>query len=228
MLLPALLLGGCSRAQIFGCDASACARDSGADARDAAADAGPRYRLEGAVTRGEEVGGAGAGVYELACAENEIVVGHDGRESNQSSRGLPYGVRLRCAELSPSGALANERALADVAGWNPAVCPETAPGEWLQSCREGSVVVGLHGELVRWRPTTLVVARLGLTCAPLARWIADGVGEERMPYTTSNEDAAEESFALTCPPGQVVTAVYGTDGCYIDSIRIGCRRVARD
>jgi hypothetical protein len=228
----ALAALGCSSAHIQA-DAAPAAdsgRDGGSMRDSGGADAGhrdvgppvPRYRLEGAVVEGMLVGGTTPSTYQLLCGPTEVVVAHDG---GTATDGYPDWYTLHCAELQTDGTLSGEHFTESIAA-DPAGCGPLA-GTWVQRCPPGAVAVGMHGATVRFRTGAEIVGRLGLVCAPLDDWTRDGTGAEPLGVTTPNMDAALRDFDERCAPGHVLTQVSGFNGCLVESIRIGCRRVAR-
>lgn len=219
-------LAGCTRAEVIECERSDDPRCRDAGARDAGAlpseDGGaPQYALVGEPVLGLARGNPLAGVpdFEVACADGAIV----GDEGRIAPNDYPYAVAFGCAPIREVGSLGPAEPTEAIA----VGCGGDLSATWQDRCPAGEVAVGLHGTIVGDPGGSVIVGSLGLTCAPLDAWTADGSGAVDLPPRGADARPLRSRFDDRCEPGFVLTGAEGRAGCAIDAIRIACRRVAR-
>ncbi|MCC7536738.1 MAG: hypothetical protein IT379_11015 [Deltaproteobacteria bacterium] len=220
----------CRRATISECGSAA---DAGSDDGGGRVDggippeAGGGYRIEGDVVRGFRRGSAEGSEYRSACLEGQLMAGLDGVTSSAMAGSTHvHLLEPSCRRLEMDGSLAPP-VEGNVIGTH---CGGTlVPYE--DRCPEGMVLVGLHGEIQQPCPPPGcggdIVAELGLTCAPLDAWIADGSGATMLPDRGDYAGSVIQTFDDRCDPGFVVTELTGTQRCAAFSIQLGCHRVVR-
>lgn len=94
-------------------------------------------------------------------------------------------------------------------------------------CATGEVVVGLHGHVTAW-DATAVVGRLGVSCAPLDRWVGrDPSSRRELPERGTYMMDAGAGFSTVCDLGYVLDRLDGRLGAALDTIQGRCVRVTR-
>lgn len=213
----------CRRAQLLACGAAS----SDAGSADGGLDAGAGYHVEGDVVPGTRRGSTEGEEYYSSCSTGQVMAGLDG-VTNSAMAGSTnvHMLTPSCRTLMPDGTLGSPMAQPPIG----TECGGTST-PYEDRCPEGSVLVGLHGEIQQPCPPPGcggdIVAELGLTCAPLEAWVADGGGVVQLPVVGEFLGTVITTFDERCDRGFAVTELRGTQRCAQFSIQLGCRRIAR-
>jgi hypothetical protein len=143
--------------------------------------------------------------FALQCPVGEIAIGVSGRHTSMVSM-----LSLDCAHVYPDGSIGDARSRGDAGG--------VSGEDFEDHCPAGEMLVGLNGRTGR------VVDRVGVQCAPIARWMTNA-GE--LHPSAGHGGNGGDPFVDNCPTGHVVDGVSGSAGNLVDSVQVQCVRLQR-
>jgi hypothetical protein len=159
-------------------------------------------------------GGPGGNEFDDACPAGSVGVGLSGAVATWYGWASVALLQLRCRAVLPGGSLGDEVMTPQrgTAGAVTLLIPFDA------SCVGEQLLVGAHGSYHDY------MSSLGGKCATPARvaGLVGGYDSSIGPFSGVGDFGANLLFDATCPPGQVITGLYGRSGDIIDAFGFRC------
>ena len=142
-----------------------------------------------------------------ACGVGQVAVGIFGSTFGLGTPEYPASLGLVCAELQTDGTLGQSTTAAAM-GFLQLGTPFNL------RCPAGEVVVGVHGF-----EDPAAALSVGVQCAPVVGWVADGTTGQRSPLFGAGSGTA---FDDTCPSDHAITRIGGGTSILLQQIEPTC------